>query len=79
VKITTVEQARALPEVDGSFYDLVKRLDPETHTLVVERVVRPFVPQPTDGDQILLFIDTDGRRMQVVYTKDGPAKTEFRS
>jgi hypothetical protein len=85
IKITTVEQARALPEVRGAFWDERRRILDQDELgvgrrgdTVIERVVRPFVPTPTDGDQILWFFDADGRRMQVVYTQDGPAKCELR-
>ena len=77
-KVTTVEQARALPEVRSGMWDFTRTTDPVTGITTEQRVPRPFSPQPTDGDQILLFIDVDGRRMQVVYTVEGPAKTEFR-
>ena len=85
VKVTTVEQARALPEVSHPFLDERTRIlhedDPgvgRRGDMVREYVTRPYCPQPMDGDQILLFVDSDGRRMQIVYTPDGPAKTPFR-
>lgn len=84
VKVTTLEQARALPEVQHAFCDYTKRIlqhdDPEhgpAGTTVIERVVRPYFPMPTHGDQLLFFTDADGRLMQVCYTADGPAKAEW--
>lgn len=77
-KITTVAEARSLPEVAHPFMDRKRTTDPLTGITTEESIVRPFCPQPTDGDQILLFNDADGRSMQVVYTPDGPAKTPWR-
>jgi putative hemolysin len=77
-KITTVAEARSLPEVDHPFMDSKRTIDPQTGVTTVERTARPFCPMPTDGDQILFFTDADGRSMQVCYTPDGPAKTPWR-
>ena len=77
VLVTTVEQAQALPEISGPFWDSKIVTNPVTGESRVERKARPFCPTPTDGDQILLFTDADGRQMQVVYTPDGPAKCRF--
>lgn len=76
MKITTVVQARALPEVDHPFLDRKQWTDDKgiTH---VEETVRPLCPRPLNGDQIMFFRDADGRAMQIVYTPDGPAKTEW--
>ena len=70
IKVTTVEQARALPELE----DTRKTIDPDTGITTIERIAVPFAPMPLDGDQILFFIDTDGRPMRIVYTPDGPTK-----
>ncbi len=85
IKVTTVEQARSLPEVRSATWDFKRRILDVARPgigkrgdMVEERIARPLSPQPIDGDQILLFIDADGRSMQVVYTPDGPAKTPFR-
>lgn len=78
IKITTVELARALPEMADPFFEEHRETDPVTGITTISRSVRPFVPTPTDGDQILLFIDSDGRSMKVEYTLEGPVKTEFR-
>ena len=83
LRVTTLKQARALPEVRGAFFDERRRILEQDEPglgrrgdTIIEREVRPFVPMPTD--QILWFLDDDGRRMQVVYTQDGPAKCELR-
>lgn len=85
VKVTTVAQARALPEVRSAFADERHRMLTEDEQgvgkkgdTIIELVPRQFSPHPIDGDQILLFTDADGRSMQVCYTPEGPAKTEFR-
>jgi hypothetical protein len=81
IAVTTVAQARALPEVAHADFDERRRiLDADEAggrkgDTLVERVVRPYCPTPTDGKQILLFIDSDGRSMRIVYTPTGPAKT----
>lgn len=77
-KVTTVAQARALPEVEHPYLDSVTITNHETGITATYRKPRPFYPHPTDGDQILFFGDIDGRCMQVVYTENGPAKTEWR-
>ena len=77
-KVDTVEKARALPEVDNEFYDVKRTIDQKTGVTTVERTVRPFCPRGIDGDEIILFIDSDGRAMKVIGTPNGPAKTEFR-
>lgn len=61
VKVKTIDQARALPELKGSWFD---------HRLCGSGIC---------GDEIILFVDHDGRSMQVVHTEEGrPAKMEFR-
>ena len=75
-KITTIEQALALPEISDPFFDVTIEILPSGEK-VMHRKPRLFVPMPTDGDQILFFVD-NGRSMQVVYTETGPAKTEVR-
>lgn len=84
-KVTTIEDAQALPEVGNAIFDYSKRILERDEPGVGRRgdtintpVARPFCPMPTDGDQILLFTDKDGRPMQVVYTPEGPAKTLWR-
>lgn len=77
-KVTTVYQARLLPEIDDPYFERSSRIDPVTHHTIIEQVARPFSAAPIDGDSILLFIDSDGRRMQVVYTNEGPAKIMLR-
>ena len=68
-KVTTVAEARALPEVDGKWWDERRITDSKTGITTVERVPRTLSPHPIDGDQILLFIDSDGRPMEVTYTQ----------
>ena len=92
VKVTSVAQAMELPEIESAIWDIKRAVltSPEEAIAfrqrtavkcglgdtVIERKLRPFCPHPTGGDQILLFVDADGRRMQIVYTPEGPAKTE---
>lgn len=78
MKVTTIEQARALPEVDHPYLDYIYSTDQTTGITTTSRKVRPFVPRPIDGDEILLFMDSDGRSMQVCHTAEGPAKTPWR-
>ncbi len=59
-KISTIEQARALPEVDASIM-----------------FGMPIFGGGITGDSIILFVDADGRSMQVIKTKDGYAKCEW--
>lgn len=84
VKVTTLEQARALPEVESVFFDLrrtlLERDEPgvgKRGDTIIERVPRQICAHPVDGDQILLFVDSDGRPMQVTYTAEGPAKAPW--
>jgi hypothetical protein len=74
-KISTIEEARALPEV--SRYIEHRVTDPKTGMTTVSGEVPKFYPSCTDGDQILLFTDTDGRSMEITYTENGPAKRVF--
>ena len=73
--ITTIEDAQALPEVDGIYFDNETEILASGET-VIHRKPRKFVPQPISGNQILFFRDQDGRPMQVCYTESGPAKYE---
>lgn len=73
--ITTIEDAWALPEVNDPYFDNETEVLASGET-VIHRKPRKFVPQPTSGDQILFFVDSDGRSMQVCYTENGPAKCE---
>ena len=75
--VKTVEQARALPEIRSAFWEFRRETDPKTGITTEHRVPMPFTPRPIQGDEILLFTDTDGRSMQVIWTKDGPAKTPW--
>lgn len=77
IKVTTVEQARALREVSHPYLDHRDEVDPKTGITTRYMVSVPFSPAPIDGDQILLFIDSDGRSMQVAYRADGPVKARF--
>lgn len=79
-KVTTIEQAWALPEAVETRRRILQEAEPgvgKQGDTIIERIPLPFCPTPTDGDQILFFIDSDGRSMQVVYTPDGPAKRYF--
>ena len=72
-KVTTMEQARALPmapDEDELYLD-------EKGNTVRRRVTPKFYPRCADPDQILFFGEEDGRLMQIVYTEHGPAKREF--
>ena len=77
IKVTTVEQARALREVSHPYMDYRDEVDPKTGITTRHRVAVPFSPHPIDGDEILIFIDSDGRSMQVAYRADGPVKAPF--
>ena len=57
----TVEEARALPEDGG----LTFRLD------------RMLAAAPVEGDDILMFIDADGRAMQVAFDGERWVKQEM--
>ena len=77
IQVTDIEQARALPEIQGRYFDEEKKIiqdGPDRGMTVVTRKVRPFVPVPISPEQILYFCDSDGRSMEVVYTEAGPAK-----
>lgn len=73
----TVEEARALPEVSNALYEEERITDSRGHTEIRVKF-RKLTARPIEGDDIILFVDADGRAMQVVDTENGPAKTPFR-
>ncbi len=74
--IKTIQEAQALPEVEPNMFETFKEVQSDGTVLIKDKVL-PLVLSPIDGDDIILFTDKDNRPMQVVYTKDGPAKQEF--
>lgn len=62
--VKKVEEAMALPEVRSSMFR-----DDGTR--------RPLSGNGISGDDIIMFVDADGRVMNVIETEDGPAKCEF--
>jgi hypothetical protein len=69
-------EARALPEIEDEFFVTTKRALPDG-TILNERAIRPLCGRGISGDDIIMFVDADGRAMKVVQTEDGPAKCEF--
>ena len=77
VHVLTLEHARALPEIhDELFTHTLRTL--QDGTTVRESTPRPFIRRAINGDDIIVFIDVDGRTMKVCQTSDGPAKAELR-
>ena len=78
-KITTLEQAIALREINDRFFHVMEKIldsGPSAGDKVLIRKPRKFVAQPTNKDQMLFFND-NGRKMEVFYTESGPAKIEI--
>lgn len=66
-----------MPEIDNEIYNFRQEVLSDG-TTVQHVEVRQFVPRPTNSEEILWFVDTDGRMMRVAYTDSGPAKCEMR-
>ena len=73
-KVTTIEQARALPELEQ---DYINQTLPDGMSICTP-VPYPVLPISTDDDVILWFKDVDGRSMQVIGTEDGLLDTTVR-
>lgn len=74
--VKTVEQAMALPEVESAMWDEVVTIRADGVT-VKEYKPRKFCAAPVSGDNIILFVDSDGVSKQVIETENGPAKVPF--
>lgn len=62
--VKTVEQANSLPEISSA-------------DLFCDSNVPLLIGGGIEGDDIILFVDGDGRTMTIVETKNGPAKMPF--
>lgn len=76
--ITTLEAARALPEIQNRYYRVHNEVTDTGETIRVE-TPRKFSAFPVHPKQILYFLDADGRIMEVVNTEDGFAKMHAES
>lgn len=63
--VKTIEAARALQEIDFL-------------ALMGSPLAGPLATSGIAGDDIIMFVDADGRAMQVVETAEGPRKMELR-
>ena len=74
--IKTVEEARLLPEINDPMFEDETEEQPDG-TFIVKMRIRRLYGEGVEGDDIMLFIDTDGITKKVVQTENGPAKTEW--
>jgi len=72
--IKTLEEAQALPL--GSLYASESHVDEKGVTIHTPRIKR-LRAAPVESDDILMFIDTDGRTMRIVHEEDGPVKVPW--
>ena len=77
IGVKTVKDAQALPEIKDEMFKYWEEIQ-EDGTTLVKTKIRPLYGAGVEGDDIALFIDTDGRPMKVVSIKEGFAKTELR-
>lgn len=76
MKIDTIEKARALPLIENELYEEIREEMPDG-TIRISNRVRKLYGRGIEGDEIILFIDSDGTPMKVIATESGPAKTPF--
>ena len=76
IHVKTAEQAQALPEIESEFFEITIETLPDGTTVRTEKP-RGICGPGIEGDDIILFVDTDGISKKIVYTEQGPAKIRF--
>ncbi len=77
IGVKTIKDAQALSEISDDMFQYWEEPQ-EDGTTLTKCKIRPLYGAGVEGDDIMLFIDTDGRSMKVVSTEDGFKKTVFR-
>ena len=76
IHVKTWEQAAALPEIESEFFEITIKTLSDGTTVRTEKP-RGICGPGIAGDDIILFVDSDGISKKIVYTEQGPAKLRF--